>query len=368
MGTSQSRDDGPANVTRVPQTTTSSSKNEESSFFSSSSNDTTTNTSVKKKLETPIFMDNDTPNEKSTKKTSLFPTPTGHEYDLMDKIVAELPNVIDEESKQQVQDYRDACNKGKGPMVACFATAEFVSLFERKHQEAFDLYENTCFRPKTDKSPNGVLVDKTKAYPAGCFNLAQMLMTGKGGVAFDRSRAYQLFDRACRAGHGGACHLQAKLLLSEPGELGPGVPYNPQKAAGLLEKVCLDDNDSFSCFLLANMLLRGDRVTVDSDHVSPQEARGLNEVKPAPKTNENVEGGSRTRSSDDTRVAVKRDPVRAATLLTQACMVSSHAPSCYNLAVMYTQGDDGVPVDPEKAKQFQDKTDELVNKYGGFAM
>lgn len=47
-----------------------------------------------------------------------FPTPTGHEYDAIDKIAAELPNVIDDESRQQVEDYRQACDNGKGPMVS----------------------------------------------------------------------------------------------------------------------------------------------------------------------------------------------------------------------------------------------------------
>jgi len=46
-----------------------------------------------------------------------FPVPTGHEYDAIDRIASELPNVIDDESRQQVEDYRQACNNGKGPMV-----------------------------------------------------------------------------------------------------------------------------------------------------------------------------------------------------------------------------------------------------------
>jgi hypothetical protein len=106
----------------------------------------------------------------SSSTNSRYPTPTGKEYDVIDKIAAELPNIIDEESKQQVQDYLEACDKGKGPMVACFAAAEYLSLFERKHKEAFDLYRNVCHRPNTDKSPNGVLVDETKAYPVSPFH------------------------------------------------------------------------------------------------------------------------------------------------------------------------------------------------------
>ena len=346
------------------------------------------NGKVGKVLQTPIFMDQDDDNAEASdtnttsgssashenikQNQSKFPTPTGHEYDLMDKIAAELPNIIDEQSKLQVQDYKQACDGGKGPMVACFATAEFLSLFERKHKEAFQLYETTCVRPKTDKSPNGVLVDGTKAYPASCFNLAQMLMTGKGGVPFDRVRAYHTFDRACRGGHGGACHLQAKMLLSDPGQLGKGIPYNPNKAADLLQHVC-DDGDSYSCFLLANMLLRGDAVTPDADNVSPQEARGLEPVRQrkydaAAAAVVDVTLTSREKAHDDARKALARDPRRAESLLLKGCLTSGHAPSCYNLAVMYTQGDDGVAKDEEKAREFQKKTEEMVSKFGGFGM
>lgn len=62
----------------------------------------------------------------------LYPNPSGHEYDEIDKLQAELPNIIDEESRQQVDDYIHACDGGKGPMVACFATAEYISMFERR--------------------------------------------------------------------------------------------------------------------------------------------------------------------------------------------------------------------------------------------
>jgi DNA topoisomerase IA len=47
----------------------------------------------------------------------VYPTPTGQEYDVIDKLAAELPNVIDDESRQQVEDYKQACDNGKGPMV-----------------------------------------------------------------------------------------------------------------------------------------------------------------------------------------------------------------------------------------------------------
>ena len=290
--------------------------------------------------------------------SELFPIPTGREYDAIDKIASELPNVIDDESRQQVEDYKQACDGGKGPMVACFATGEYMSLFERKHKKAAELYRNVCFRPKTDKSPNGVPIDGTMAYPAGCYNLAKMLMTGKGGIQFDRAEAYQLFDRACRGGHGGACYLQAQILCTRPGSLGKGVPHDPKKATKLYQKTC-DNGDSISCYTLATMLLRGDKVNKHADNVSPQEARG--EVPLEKRENEE----DRSRKPDDPYV-IPRDPKRAEKLLLKACETGSHVTSCHTLAVMYTNGDDGVPVNPEKAEYFKKKTQENIDIFGGF--
>lgn len=111
-------------------------------------------------------------------------------------------------------------------MVACFSTAEYISLFLRKHKEASTLYENTCFRPGNDKSSNAVSMDRgrSKAYPPSCFNLAQMRMTGKGNTKFDQYDGYKHFERG------------------------------PKKAASLLQHVCTEHGDSLSCFTLATML------------------------------------------------------------------------------------------------------------------
>ena len=62
----------------------------------------------------------------------IYPEPNGNEYSEIDKLQAELPSIIDDESRQQVEDYIQACDGGKGPMVACFATGEYISMFERK--------------------------------------------------------------------------------------------------------------------------------------------------------------------------------------------------------------------------------------------
>jgi TPR repeat protein len=243
-------------------------------------------------------------------------------------------------------------------MVACFATGEFLSMFERKHKEAFDLYENTCFRPFKDKSPNGVEVDGTKAYTPACFNLAKQLMTGKGGVPADRKRAYEVFDRACRGGHGGACHIQAKMLLSPPGALGKGIPYDPYKAMDLYQQVC-DTGDSVSCFTLATMLLRGDKVNKLARNATPEELRGETPVQQ--RTNED----DRSANPAEDFEYIPRDPKRAEDLLKQACGAGNHPSSCFNLTVMYTNGDTGVPKDPVKAEEYQKRTEKALAAQGG---
>lgn len=324
---------------------------------------TSSSNSKSKVIHTPILGASTTDDNATAASQGVVvaPTPTGHEYDLMDKIVSDLPNIIDDESKRQVDEYIRACANGSGPMVACFSTAEYLSLFLRKHSDAADLYYNTCFRPSNDKSPNGVLVDGTMAYPPSCFNLGQMRMTGKGRTEFSRSEGYKLFDRACRGGHGGACYLQAKMLLSYPGSLGEGVPYDAPKAAELLKYVCEEKEDSVSCFTLATLLLRGDKVNSDADNVSPMEARGMKQLQ--------IRANERPREKrpDDARASLRRDPKFAEQLLQRGCS-RGHAPSCYNLAVMYTQGDEGIEKSEEMAKEYQEKTEELVKRYGGFGI
>ena len=181
-------------------------------------------------------------------------------------------------------------------------------------------------------------------------------MTGKGGVPADRKRAYDIFDRACRAGHGGACHIQAKMLLSPPGALGKGVPYDPFKAMDLYQQVC-DTGDAVSCFTLATMLLRGDKISKQAKNATPQELKG--ETPVAKRTNED----DRSRGRDEDYIP--RDPKRAEQLLLAGCSTGAHAPSCFNLAVMYENGDDGIPADHAKAEEYKKKVEKMVQTFGG---
>jgi hypothetical protein len=76
--------------------------------------------------------DNNSSTNNTTNKTvGAFPAPSGSEYDNIDRLAAELPHVIDEESRIQVEDYRQACNNGKGPMVRRIEKFEFGNTIMR---------------------------------------------------------------------------------------------------------------------------------------------------------------------------------------------------------------------------------------------
>lgn len=65
-----------------------------------------------------------------------------------------------------------------------------------------------------------------------------------------------------------------------------------------------------------------------------------------------------------TKGAIDRNPKKAVEYFTKSCE-SNHAPSCFNLAVMYNKGDDGVEIDQQMFEKYKDKTNNLVRQYGG---
>ena len=59
----------------------------------------------------------------------------------------------------------------------------------------------------------------------------------------------------------------------------------------------------------------------------------------------------------------QRNPKKAVGLLEKACK-SNHAPSCFNLAVLYKNGDEGVTKSEALFEQYKARTNELVKLYG----
>ena len=59
-----------------------------------------------------------------------------------------------------------------------------------------------------------------------------------------------------------------------------------------------------------------------------------------------------------------RDPKKAIDYFTKACD-ANFAPSCYNLAVMFKFGDQGVEKNPELFEKYKKRTNDLIQTYGG---
>ena len=135
-------------------------------------------------------------------------------------------------------------------------------------------------------------------------------------------------------------------------------PQDPYKAMDLYQQVC-DIGDSVSCFTLATMLLRGDKINKLARNATPQELRGEEPVQK--RTNED----DRAANPAEDYEYIPRNPKRAEELLKAACRSGAHAPSCFNLAVMYENGDDGVPADPVKAEEYKKKTEKAIETLGG---
>jgi hypothetical protein len=97
------------------------------------------------------------PNEHSSEEGErpIFPSPTGHEYDAIDKLQAELPAIIDEESQQQVDDYKEACDNGKGPVSGCRDTV--VTCWCMKHCCPSSSRYNILTRFDRQSAPDGGL-------------------------------------------------------------------------------------------------------------------------------------------------------------------------------------------------------------------
>lgn len=61
-----------------------------------------------------------------------------------------------------------------------------------------------------------------------------------------------------------------------------------------------------------------------------------------------------------------RNPPLAIDYLEKACH-RNHAPSCFNLAVMYRTGDKGVPKNAELFEKYKDITNKLVKQSGSLS-
>ncbi|KAG5182710.1 hypothetical protein JKP88DRAFT_186066 [Tribonema minus] len=213
-------------------------------------------------------------------------------------------DLVDEDYEKRMDLAKMDCDEGRGDPVACHGVGEFISAVKQDRAGAAAVYAHNC---------------KTKNYPPSCFLLGRLHLKGVG-VEQNDTEAARLFDKACKGGHTQACNHLGLLLLH--GSEGPhGVQSDKERALSLMEGAC-KQGASDSCYHLGSQFLRRD-------------GKGV----------------------------VKRDVNRAKGLLEMGC-AQGHGPSCFNLAVMYKHGDDGIPIDMDKYKQYADRTNELVDLMG----
>ncbi|KAG6612504.1 Hcp beta-lactamase-like protein [Phytophthora cinnamomi] len=210
---------------------------------------------------------------------------------------------VNQQLEERHYEFRSNCNDGDGDASACHSWGEWLAVVDKNYGDAAKMYELNC-------SKNG--------YPASCFNLGRLKLAGKGATQ-DDPEAFKLFEKSCADGHAAACHHVGFMRMQ-----GIGCDKDVAKGLAAFKEACERD-DANSCNRVATMFL------------SP----GL---------------GS----------PIKRDILQAKTYLEKACD-ANFAPACHNLAVMYKKGDESIPKDEAKYKEYRAKTEKLIEQAGGMS-
>ena len=84
----------------------------------------------------------------------------------------------------------------------------------------------------------------------------------------------------------------------------------------------------------------------------------------APATTTPNSSSSSSSSSSNATLCAARDPAKAIPFLIRGCE-RNHIKSCLNLAVLFKNGEPGIPADPIKHEQYRRRTLELKEMYGG---
>ncbi|KAJ1446748.1 hypothetical protein M885DRAFT_545370 [Pelagophyceae sp. CCMP2097] len=208
----------------------------------------------------------------------------------------ELSESLPEGYEKQMLSASMDCGSGTSKLEkeACHNVGEFFAVIRRDYVSARDTYKTNC---------------DDRKYGASCFNLARLLLGGKGGDVDDKG-AFKRFKQGCDLGHTPACHHFGLLNLKN-GDIKTGVKNL---------KLACDNGDQASCYLVGMHHLRTTKVS-------------------------------------------KRNPLQGLKHLTLACD-DGHAPACHNLAVMFKKGDEGIPADAAQFEKYSTRTRELVQQRG----
>lgn len=217
-------------------------------------------------------------------------------------------NRVDDAYDEKMVAFESDCNDGKGEAIACHHVGEYFSLVKDDFIRSAKVYGQNC---------------EAKGYAPSCFNLGRLYMTGKGVNQSDK-QATDLFNKACKDGHLLGCYHEAIMLYSANERIGNS-KVDQLKTP---EKAEQDKKQSLKLFDFA--CKEGE---IDSCYFAATHFIGKQEG---------------------------RDPKKAQEYFTKGCN-ANHAPSCYNLAVMYKKGDFGVPKDEKMFEKYKEMTNSLVS-------
>lgn len=223
---------------------------------------------------------------------------------------------IDDEYETKMVAFEIDCNDGKGDAMSCHQVGEYFSIVKEEYEKSAKVFETNC---------------KEKNYSPSCYAFGKLVLAGKG-VPQDDSKAEVIFDKACKDGNLPACYHQGMLMFTNArNEKTEVIDKNLQgQSLKIMENACLK-GQSECCFFLGTLLIRSEESFKNSKYPLVSESR---------------------------------NPAKAMTLFEKACK-QNHGPSCFNLAVMFKNGDQGVDINEAKFNQYRDKTNELIKSYGG---
>jgi TPR repeat protein len=215
---------------------------------------------------------------------------------------------VDEAYDEKMVAFEIGCNDGSGDALPCHQVGEYLSLVKDDFERSAKVYAKNC---------------EKKGYAPSCFNLGRLYMTGKGVPQSDKE-ATGLFHKACKDGHLMGCYHEGVMLYSsvdrkdnsiEDTAKSPEIAMKDKtQALKLFDHACKEGYFD-SCYFAG------------THYIGKKEAA--------------------------------RDPKKAQEYFTRGCD-ANHGPSCYNLAVMYKNGDIGVPKDEAQFEKYKKITNELV--------
>ncbi len=127
----------------------------------------------------------------------------------------------------------------------------------------------TVTRPPACTSFTACIASCEAGAAMSCAASGDMALGGTDGATKDEARAYELFDRACKADDPNGCTSRGWLELN-----GKGTTKNPQAALASFSRACEGSTATVGCFGMGVILRGGHGITSDEDRAATFFKRG----------------------------------------------------------------------------------------------